>query len=889
MGADGCNVGRARAGVAVGIGRIRARNHLVTVERVVAVAIDAQATRGAQRHQRVRGLVAAGGACKERFLRERFAGAVAHEAAGLEHPAALHAVAIALGNERHLRGLVGGDGDQLADARGIVAGAACVGGGDLLSDAGMRVDAPAQDQRFHVAALGIAGEAEAHVQDVLQRELVAAMVEAAAAVVVGGRLAGADLAVGIAQRGVLAVLHVAGAGDVHHVVGAVGADGAVAGEAAEARRRAEDLRGPDGLRVHGVAGSAHAHRGVARDGHGRLQRVVDAAVWVRAEGERGHVLLHAGHLGGGELAVAALQGDEGLVELGDVVLLAAPVERAEALRDAEEGLRGHRPLHRVPGGAARHLAALVEELHGALRVAQVPRHAVRPAVDVAGGAARLPKARGEVRVEDELAAVLHRGGRGVVQRDARDLAVGARADGGDRALEAVEDVEAAAIGGHHQAGGAFAHGDGGNARARRAEGDHVVGAEAAGPCGGAVRAEGHAARIAHRLQAVEDARAGGRVGEVRVDVDHAARAGAAGEARGQALHEHAVHVLLEAQLVVARFHADGHHVAAGGGADAADGGHQSLDVGDRVGGRVDHGHVVVMLVPGDEVGPVAAVAVEPLVGGGVLSDDLAHARCGAVGGALGRAERGAGVRRRVHACVGAVGLADGGEGQAGGVVPRLEDGQVDLGAVRAGGQRARAAAGDGHVGDGAGRGRIHDRHLLRHRERDERLLGRTGEDHVRGLVAHEDGLAHAHRGQVDDAHRVGDLVDHPRLGVAVRADGDRVEAHRHGAALGGDAADHVEDFQARIGRVHRQEHLSVRGQVDRVALRGFPVDEGSALRNGWQGRGEGHQGDECVSRGHVTNHWGSSDFGDGAGRQSAKNPFHGEDGPEPGFRKAARA
>ena len=97
-------------------------------------------------------------------------------------------------------------------------------------------------------------------------------------------------------------------------------------------------------------------------------------------------MLHAGHLSHGDLTITPLQMGVRLIELGKIILLAAPVERLGA-DDSKERLRSHRSLHRVPTDAARHLARFIKELHGSLRVTNVPRNTIAPRIHMARCAA----------------------------------------------------------------------------------------------------------------------------------------------------------------------------------------------------------------------------------------------------------------------------------------------------------------------------------------------------------------------------------------------------------------------------------------------------------------------------------------------------------------------
>jgi hypothetical protein len=109
-------------------------------------------------------------------------------------------------------------------------------------------------------------------------------------------------------------------------------------------------------------------------------------------------------------AAATLQMRERDVELAEVVLLAAPVERLVA-DDALQRLRRHRALHRVPaemhapGAATWQTSSNASTTPG--RVAEIPRSAVAAAIDVARRARNVTEARREIRIEEELASRAH--------------------------------------------------------------------------------------------------------------------------------------------------------------------------------------------------------------------------------------------------------------------------------------------------------------------------------------------------------------------------------------------------------------------------------------------------------------------------------------------------
>ena len=311
----------------------------------------------------------------------------------------------------------------------------------------------------------------------------------------------------------------------------------------------------------------------------------------------------------------------GLVELRQVALLAAPVEGLVA-DDAHQRLRGHVALHGVPRGAAGHLTALVEQLHAALRVTKIPSQAVGAAVHVARGTRCLAQARRAMRVIQERPARLHIGRGGVVQRQAADLRASGGADDRQRSLEAIQHEQPGAIARERESGGALANGDVVHARTGAAGHDHVVRSQARN-IGGAIRSHHHAARIADGRVLGHVGDGGLRVGEVRIQVDRGGRGAARRNGGHHRTDEDAVHVGRVTQFV-ARLHTNGNHVARSGRhRHARHDGHEALHVGggQRVGR--DHGQIVVEHVPGDQAGPVTAVAVDPAVRG-ILARHVRH-------------------------------------------------------------------------------------------------------------------------------------------------------------------------------------------------------------------------------------------------------------------------
>jgi hypothetical protein len=119
-----------------------------------------------------------------------------------------------------------------------------------------------------------------------------------------------------------------------------------------------------------------------------------------------------------------------------------------------------------------------------------------------------------------------------------------------------------------------------------------------------------------------------------------------------------------------------------------------------------------------------------------------------------------------------------------------------------------------------------------HRERHEGARGLRCEDDVRRFVADEDRAGDAHRGEVDDADRVRDLVDDPRVTIRARAHRDGINADRDRAAAHGEAADQVEHFKLTIRGVDGEERGAVGRHLNRVGLRRLEVREVPRLREG---------------------------------------------------------
>ncbi len=108
------------------------------------------------------------------------------------------------------------------------------------------------------------------------------------------------------------------------------------------------------------------------------------------------------------------------------------------------------------------------------------------------------------------------------------------------------------------------------------------------------------------------------------------------------------------------------------------------------------------------------------------------------------------------------------------------------------------------------------------RGRDERaIVRRPRENDVARLVTDEERPDDARPvpvADVDDAHRVGQVVDDPDFVVRVRGDGHGLEADFHGAERLEAAPGDAEDFEAIVGRVGGVKELAVGRQRERSNL-----------------------------------------------------------------------
>jgi hypothetical protein len=104
---------------------------------------------------------------------------------------------------------------------------------------------------------------------------------------------------------------------------------------------------------------------------------------------------------------------------------------------------------------------------------------------------------------------------------------------------------------------------------------------------------------------------------------------------------------------------------------------------------------------------------------------------------------------------------------------------------------------------------------------DEGAVSAGAREHdVARLVADEQRAHDARgcRGNVDDAHAVGQMVHDPHLGVRARRDRHGLEPDRHAADVRQPARGDVEDLEAIVGRVDGIETIAVGRERERSHL-----------------------------------------------------------------------
>jgi len=172
-------------------------------------------------------------------------------------------------------------------------------------------------------------------------------------------------------------------------------------------------------------------------------------------------------------------------------------------------------------------------------------------------------------------------------------------------------------------------------------------------------------------------------------------------------------------------------------------------------------------------------------------------------------------------------------------IPGVERRRIDLAAVRRHRQSARRVAEQGDHGERrsgergaemirienpdvrpahAGSGELGiERNVLAAMSRGDEgaVPARSGEHDVARLIADEQGAhdvsAVPPLAELDDADAVGEMVDHPDLGLAARRDGHRLEADRDGDAMPQSLMVDVKDFEAIVGRIDREESPAAGG------------------------------------------------------------------------------
>ena len=620
------------------------------------------------------------------------------------------------------------------------------------------------------------------------------------------------------------------------------------------RRRTEDARASaSGRRMAGAAGDEPAptgreERGAARGIAARdlvAQRAVAVPVRVRRHRDRRQVFVEPLELGIGEVALHPLQRPREVREVADVGAVAAPVERLVP-REPEEGLRHHRALHRMPRSAVvghpeLEVADLVERVRLAVGAPHVPREEIGARVDVARRARRLPESRGEVRVVEEAPPARQVEGKRVEVGDFRERLERRLVDDRDARAEAVQRVDAAVRAVDRDARRPLADLDAREApESTGRDRDEVRRAHSRDEGARAVGRRHDHARIADRREPLGEGHFGREVVEVRIEVAAPrGRRRVRRDDRRLDAHEDAAQVRLEADLVAA-VDADHHRLARGQHGDPERRRHQSARVAHArraaTRPRLDDREVVVVRSPRDRARPVEAVHVAPAAARVAADDERRRRRFAEERVARGREVEPV-VRRRIRrAGIGARRRADDRLGDDRRLVRRAEERGEDARPV--GRERAR------HVARERQRDRRHERRErieevepVLARDRDERAFGHAREDDVGRLVTGRERRHDAHPDEVDDAHRVGDVIDDPRLGRAARTHRHRLDADRHRPRVTevGRVGQDVEDLEPRVGGVHGEEAEPVRRPFERVDMRALEVHRSLGVDGDWHG------------------------------------------------------
>ena len=169
-------------------------------------------------------------------------------------------------------------------------------------------------------------------------------------------------------------------------------------------------------------------------------------------------------------------------------------------------------------------------------------------------------------------------------------------------------------------------------------------------------------------------------------------------------------------------------------------------------------------------------------------------------------------------------------------VTGLENRHVHFRLVRTDRHRARVLRLDGHVhGRLAEIARVEHFNGVRPGARHIRPQRRAVKDHIRRFVQRPQCRAHDLRSQIDDADRVGDLVDDPDFHVGTKTNGDRIQSDRNRSDGRGRASADIEKLDAIVCRVTNGKLRSIGAEVDGVDLGCLEIHERSRA-----GRAEPH-------------------------------------------------
>ena len=417
-------------------------------------------------------------------------------------------------------------------------------------------------------------------------------------------------------------------------------------------------------------------------------------------------------------------------------------------------------------------------------------------------------------------------GRGRIEElEPTDLSTARAVDDRDGRLESIQDVDVLARRVHRDPGRSGPDVQPVDASQRRIEHQDVVRPHPGHPDLLPVGGTGDAPRIADAEDALGEGDRRPGVVEVGIEIatgHPASRAG--GDDRSLHRDESPGEVRFEPHLV-GRLGSHDDHPAIGTGGRGHVGGQQVRVVRGGQRRRIDDRHAVAVEIPGHRIRPVTRIVVQPAAVLGASHDDR---------DVRGRRQRG--IHRRIESATGVRGrtlvarvrVHAGGDGllrQDRRPVPRLEDHRVHVRAVEA--ERPRILAVD-RDGDrrGCGIGRVEHHQAVLLGDADEGPGRRPGEDHVRRLVAGREGRRDRRGVEVDDRHRVAQVVDDPRGPIVERAHAHRLEADRDAAGAADRAVVRsVEDLESIVGRVRHEDPGPVGRHLDGVDLGGLEVDE----------------------------------------------------------------